>query len=157
MYCCSFLVLFRGEADVVGGDARDDLASFWLRKTKRPVLAVLLVQKKGKEPQLYRGTNMEVGVEGKKRVTACYSSLKRMLLCSRSVAYGIVGKILFLVQKWKWHRVHVHRLVPARPFSLRFKSWKPLHRDQNCFVSFGLRETKATVKLPRPIPPYSGP
>ncbi|CAM9520378.1 unnamed protein product, partial [Hapterophycus canaliculatus] len=45
---------------VVGGDTRDDLASFWLRKTKRPVLAVLLVQKKGGPPQLYRGTNMEV-------------------------------------------------------------------------------------------------
>ena len=38
----------------------DDLASFWLRKTKKPVLAVLLVQKKGCEPKLYRGTNMEV-------------------------------------------------------------------------------------------------
>lgn len=47
-------------AGVVGGDARDDLASFWLRKTKRPVLAVLLVQKAGGKPQLYRGTNMEV-------------------------------------------------------------------------------------------------
>ncbi|CAM9341794.1 unnamed protein product [Pylaiella littoralis] len=48
--------------DVIGGDARDDLASFWLRKTKRPVLAVLLVQKKGSEPRLYRGTNMEVSL-----------------------------------------------------------------------------------------------
>ncbi|CAM9922424.1 unnamed protein product, partial [Sphacelaria rigidula] len=47
---------------VVGGDARDDLASFWLRKTKRPVLAVLLVQKAGGKPQLYRGTNMEVSM-----------------------------------------------------------------------------------------------
>lgn len=56
-------MLFSGTTDVVGGDARDDLASFWLRKTKRPVLAVLLVQKKGEEPQLYRGTNMEVGGE----------------------------------------------------------------------------------------------
>lgn len=45
---------------VVGGDARDDLAAFWLRKTKKPVLAVLLVQKRGGQPQLYRGTNMEV-------------------------------------------------------------------------------------------------
>lgn len=44
---------------MVGGDARDDLASFWLRKTKKPVLAVLLVQKKGGQPQLFRGTNME--------------------------------------------------------------------------------------------------
>ncbi|CAM9477883.1 unnamed protein product [Scytosiphon promiscuus] len=47
---------------VVGGDTRDDLASFWLRKTKRPVLAVLLVQKKGGPPLLYRGTNMEVSM-----------------------------------------------------------------------------------------------
>lgn len=45
---------------VVGGNARDDLAAFWLRKTKKPVLAVLLVQKRGGQPQLYRGTNMEV-------------------------------------------------------------------------------------------------
>ncbi|CAM9810394.1 unnamed protein product [Ectocarpus sp. 8 AP-2014] len=44
---------------VVGGDTRDDLATFWLRKTKKPVLAVLLVQKKGGQPQLFRGTNME--------------------------------------------------------------------------------------------------
>ncbi|CAM9417093.1 unnamed protein product, partial [Ectocarpus sp. 12 AP-2014] len=47
---------------VVGGDARDDLATFWLRKTKKPVLAVLLVQKKGGQPQLFRGTNMEVSM-----------------------------------------------------------------------------------------------
>lgn len=81
MFCC-FLMLFRGEKDVVGGDARDDLASFWLRKTKRPVLAVLLVQKKGGEPQLYRGTNMEVGVEENKpyssvfqqKYTYCYGT-----------------------------------------------------------------------------------
>lgn len=55
--------LFR-DKDVVGGNARDDLASFWLRKTKKPVLSVLLVQKKGGEPQLYRGTNMEVRPAG---------------------------------------------------------------------------------------------
>lgn len=50
----------RENKGVVGGDARDDLAAFWLRKTKKPVLAVLLVQKKGGQPYLYRGTNMEV-------------------------------------------------------------------------------------------------
>lgn len=33
----------------------NDLASFWLRKTKKPVLAVLLVQKENGEPKLYRG------------------------------------------------------------------------------------------------------
>lgn len=41
---------------------RSDLSSFWLRKTKKPVLAVLLVQKPGGKPVLYRGTNMEVSM-----------------------------------------------------------------------------------------------
>ena len=38
------------------------MAAFWLRKSKKPVLAVLLVQKFGtnSEPRLFRGTNMEV-------------------------------------------------------------------------------------------------
>ena len=40
----------------------NDLSSFWLRKTKKPVLAVLLVQKPGQRPKLYRGTNMEVSM-----------------------------------------------------------------------------------------------
>ena len=40
----------------------DDLGTFWLRKTKKPVLAVLLVQKDNEEPKLYRGTNMEVSM-----------------------------------------------------------------------------------------------
>ncbi len=40
-----------------------DLASFWLRKTQKPVLAVLLVQKPGgAAPVLYRGCNMEVSM-----------------------------------------------------------------------------------------------
>ncbi|CAM9756738.1 unnamed protein product [Chrysoparadoxa australica] len=39
----------------------NDLASFWLRKTKKPVLAVLLVQHAG-GVKLYRGTNMEVSM-----------------------------------------------------------------------------------------------
>lgn len=39
-----------------------DLSAFWLRKTKKPVLAVLLVQKPNEEPRLYRGTNMEVSM-----------------------------------------------------------------------------------------------
>ena len=39
-----------------------DLTAFWLRKTKKPVLAVLLVQKAGEKPRLYRGTNMEVSM-----------------------------------------------------------------------------------------------
>lgn len=64
------------EAGVVGGDTRDDLASFWLRKTKRPVLAILLVQKKGDPPQLYRGTNMEV--RGKAFVSPPYASSRTL-------------------------------------------------------------------------------
>ncbi len=39
-----------------------DLSTFWLRKTKKPVLAVLLVQKEGQPPILYRGCNMEVSM-----------------------------------------------------------------------------------------------
>jgi cytidine deaminase len=42
---------------------KHDLFSFWLRKTKKPVLAVLLVLSPDmKEPQLFRGTNMEVSM-----------------------------------------------------------------------------------------------
>ena len=41
---------------------RSDLKTFWLRKTKKPVLAVLLVQKPDGEYILYRGTNMEVSM-----------------------------------------------------------------------------------------------
>lgn len=40
----------------------NDLTSFWLRKTKKPVLAILLVQKPDGVPKLYRGTNMEVSM-----------------------------------------------------------------------------------------------
>ena len=40
----------------------NDIAQFWLRKTKKPVLAVLLVKKHGNAPLLYRGTNMEVSM-----------------------------------------------------------------------------------------------
>ena len=41
---------------------RNDLRSFWLRKTKKPVLAVLLVKKTDGQYILYRGTNMEVSM-----------------------------------------------------------------------------------------------
>ncbi len=44
----------------LGPEAEHDLSAFWLRKTKKPVLSVLLVQKPGNEPKLYRGSNMEV-------------------------------------------------------------------------------------------------
>jgi cytidine deaminase len=40
-----------------------DISKFWLRKTHKPVLAVLLVQSHGStKPVLYRGTNMEVSM-----------------------------------------------------------------------------------------------
>jgi hypothetical protein len=37
-----------------------DLSNFWLRKSKKLVLAVLMVQRDDAEPSLYRGCNMEV-------------------------------------------------------------------------------------------------
>ena len=42
----------------------NDIKKFWLRKTKKPVLAVLLVAdaKNGGKPKLYRGSNMEVSM-----------------------------------------------------------------------------------------------
>ena len=42
---------------------KHDLYQFWLRKSRKPVLSVLLVQSPTmKEPQLFRGTNMEVSM-----------------------------------------------------------------------------------------------
>jgi cytidine deaminase len=44
-------------------EGRNDVENFWLRKTKKPVLAVLLVQPPNQaKPILYRGTNMEVSM-----------------------------------------------------------------------------------------------
>lgn len=45
-----------------GNVGDNDLSSFWHRKTGKPVLAVLLVQKPGQDPKLFRGTNMEVSM-----------------------------------------------------------------------------------------------
>lgn len=39
-----------------------DLGDFWLRKTKKPVLAILIVEKQGQPPIAYRGCNMEVSM-----------------------------------------------------------------------------------------------
>ena len=39
-----------------------DIFKFWLRKTKKPVLAVLLIDIPGEGLMLYRGTNMEVSM-----------------------------------------------------------------------------------------------
>lgn len=41
---------------------KNDLSKFWLRKSKKPVLAVLLVQGQNGEQIMYRGTNMEVSM-----------------------------------------------------------------------------------------------
>ena len=43
-------------------NGNNDIQQFWLRKTKKPVLAVLLVHPPGRAPKLYRGTNMEVSM-----------------------------------------------------------------------------------------------
>ena len=58
------LIKFKEEFYAIQEDKtiETDLSSFWLRKTKKPVLAVLLVQKPGQRPKLYRGTNMEVSM-----------------------------------------------------------------------------------------------
>ena len=56
---------FRNEFECImdtSSTTNTDLAKFWLRKSKKPVLAVLLVQKAGSAPKLYRGTNMEVSM-----------------------------------------------------------------------------------------------
>ena len=36
-----------------------ELKSFWLRKTRKPVLSVLMVQKPDSDPVFYHGINME--------------------------------------------------------------------------------------------------
>ena len=51
----------------------NDIKKFWLRKTKKPVLAVLLVNHPKKGKVLYRGTNMEVSMP---TGSLCVSSLK---------------------------------------------------------------------------------
>lgn len=43
------------ESALVASAGNNDLEHFWLRKSKKPVLAVLLVQKPGQLPKLYRG------------------------------------------------------------------------------------------------------
>jgi cytidine deaminase len=54
---------FRQEFLQILQEQPNDVRSFWLRKTKKPVLAVLLVQgENDKKGKLYRGTNMEVSM-----------------------------------------------------------------------------------------------
>ena len=56
----------RFKADFVevakGGNGASDLRQFWLRKTKKPVLAVLLARGPDGGDRIYRGTNMEVSM-----------------------------------------------------------------------------------------------
>ena len=42
--------------------APNELENFWLRKTGKPVLSVLMVLKPGMEPSFFRGINMEVSM-----------------------------------------------------------------------------------------------
>jgi len=55
---------FRNEMlSILESDSSDnDIRTFWLRKTQKPVLAVLAVRTAGGNIQLYRGTNMEVSM-----------------------------------------------------------------------------------------------
>lgn len=48
--------------DGAAGDAGHELASFWLRKSRKPVLAVVAVQQPGDRLRLHRGMNMEVSM-----------------------------------------------------------------------------------------------
>eukprot|EP01038_Epipyxis_sp_PR26KG_P015957 gene15957-21652_t len=48
---------------IAAANGNHDLLNFWLRKSKKLVLSVLMVQKKGEDkPRLFRGTNMEVSM-----------------------------------------------------------------------------------------------
>ena len=64
MLAVAELIKFKSEFELIRDDPsiQTDLSSFWLRKTKKPVLAVLLTQKPGQKPKLHRGSNMEVSM-----------------------------------------------------------------------------------------------
>jgi hypothetical protein len=53
---------FSKEMAKVLSDGDHDIRKFWLRKTQKPVLAVLAVQLDSGRIKLYRGTNMEVSM-----------------------------------------------------------------------------------------------
>ena len=57
------MLLYRDSIERVASDAQSELATFWLRKTSKPVLAVLVAQKgaSGKRT-FYRGLNLEVSM-----------------------------------------------------------------------------------------------
>ena len=48
--------------DTFKDGGRSDLKSFWLRKTKKPVLSILLVKEPDGKHKFYRGLNMEVSM-----------------------------------------------------------------------------------------------
>jgi cytidine deaminase len=52
------------QAQSASGHAADELSTFWLRKSRKAVLAVLLTRKSdaGAEPVVYRGMNLEVSM-----------------------------------------------------------------------------------------------
>ena len=67
-------------------DENHDLSTFWLRKTKKPVLAVLLVRKSDGALKLYRGTNMEVSMPtGSLCAERSVSNVYHILSCVLSV------------------------------------------------------------------------
>ena len=57
------IIQFRKDfLETLKAGGRSDMKKFWLRKTRKPVLAVLLVRKSDGTDILYRGTNMEVSM-----------------------------------------------------------------------------------------------
>ena len=68
--------------------AQHDMAQFWHRKTRKVVLAVLLVRKSGDDGQaskLYHGTNMEVSVEHTCHTCDACDSAWRVFVCTAGV------------------------------------------------------------------------
>ena len=55
---------FKADFDAVKNlpESSHDLFSFWIRKTRKPVLAVLLVRRNDGSIKMFRGTNMEVSM-----------------------------------------------------------------------------------------------
>lgn len=63
MQVVSEMKAFKAEMEAILRSGSHDIQKFWLRKTHKPVLAVLAVQPpNGAAPKMYRGTNMEVSM-----------------------------------------------------------------------------------------------
>eukprot|EP01138_Halocafeteria_seosinensis_P005040 gb/GECG01005153.1/.p1 GENE.gb/GECG01005153.1/~~gb/GECG01005153.1/.p1 ORF type:complete len:541 (+),score=72.68 gb/GECG01005153.1/:1-1623(+) len=96
------------------GDAGHDLATFWLRKSRKPVLAVLAVQKEGDEcPTFYRGMNMEV-------------SMPTGSLCAERNAIGSA-----LVSDPSLKRRDIKAVAVLSVTLLPTQSWKPIKQVMN--------------------------